>query len=543
MGMATATRLRGEFRLGRYRLETRLAVGGMAEVWRVRQEGPAGFEKQLVLKKLLPHLAQDADFVRRFLDEARYAALLDHPNVVQIFELGEDAGTYFLVMEYLRGRSLREVLREAQQHRRSIPVGLALQAVAAACDGLHYAHELKVEERAGVVRPDPNGRALHLVHRDVSPENVLVGESGQVKVVDFGIARAAGLLGGATQGAVTGKLSYMAPEQLLALPVDRRADVFALGVLLYELLTGRLPFDRRSGGGLRPSGAPPLPIVREGVSKGLSEVVLRALRLEPDARPQSALALASELREAYRQLGPESGDGDWGAYLARFFPQRGPRAVEEAVAPGTDVLTGRPAPAPSSSAAAPEPPPAPVVEVTVASSGPRRRSWALWGGGAALVASLAALAGAALWGSRARPVEASADVSRPRVSAPAPPSVGANIAAVPAAPSPEVKAGIQVAAVPAPSNVAERAVPAERSTAAPVAPRRRPGFIALRVHPWADVILDGRAMGVTPMGRLEVSPGRRRLRLVNAELGKTVSRTVEVKAGREHLIEVNLTEE
>ncbi len=220
--------------VGKYELIRELAVGGMAEVFLARTAGPMGFEKQLVLKRILPHLAKDPAFVEMFLSEATLAARLTHPNIVQIFDFGESDGTYFLAMEYIDGPTLRGLLEEAYRRQVALPPVVCARIIANACEGLAFAHDFR----------DPaTGQPLGIVHRDISPDNILLSRQGAVKVVDFGIAKAAGQRHRTQTGIIKGKLAYMPPEQVRAQPLDRRVDVYALGVVFYELLTGQRPFE------------------------------------------------------------------------------------------------------------------------------------------------------------------------------------------------------------------------------------------------------------------------------------------------------------
>ncbi|MCA9711238.1 MAG: serine/threonine protein kinase, partial [Myxococcales bacterium] len=275
-------------RVGRYHLLRRLAIGGMAELHLACAEGVAGFQKVVVLKRVLPHLAADADFVQLFLNEARLAANLDHPNLVQVMDIGEAEGEYFYVMEYVHGRNARELLAEAA-NRGGLPLPVALTVVVAAASGLHHAHE----------RCDLDGRPLGLVHRDVSPSNVLVSYDGAVKVTDFGIAKASARTAETIGGAMKGKIGYMSPEQCRGEAVDRRSDVFALGILLYELTTTeRLFFGESDFAVLNrvvqgrfdpPSSRVP------GYPPALERIVLRALAGDPAQRTPTAEALLREL--------------------------------------------------------------------------------------------------------------------------------------------------------------------------------------------------------------------------------------------------------
>jgi serine/threonine protein kinase len=219
-------------RLGRYEIVQRLALGGMAEIYLARMSGLAGFAKHVVLKRILPSHARDAEFVRMFFNEARYAATLDHPNIAHVYDLGEEQGLHYFTMEYLHGEDCRTMLRELSQRSIHLPLEHALTIVVGAATGCHFAHELTGDD----------GKPLGLIHRDVSPSNVVVTYAGAVKLVDFGIAKATNLEDVTAVGVTKGKLAYMAPEQCRGEQLDRRVDVYALGVLLYELATQRRAF-------------------------------------------------------------------------------------------------------------------------------------------------------------------------------------------------------------------------------------------------------------------------------------------------------------
>jgi serine/threonine protein kinase len=218
----------GGLRFGKYLLLDRLAVGGMAEIFLARQEGLQGFEKTLVIKRIRPHLSKQKSFVAMFLDEARLAAQLNHPNIVQIHELGQVGSSYFIAMEYVFGRDMARIIPKAERMGIAFPMVYALKIASSVCEGLNHAHQ----------RTDAWGNPLHIVHRDVTPENIFVSFDGTVKILDFGIAKARGQTGETTAGEIKGKLSYMSPEQALGNPLDCRSDIFSLGVVLYEWLTG-----------------------------------------------------------------------------------------------------------------------------------------------------------------------------------------------------------------------------------------------------------------------------------------------------------------
>jgi hypothetical protein len=272
-------------RIGRYQLVGRLAKGGMAEAYVALSGELPGLRSLVVLKRILPHLSSNEQFVRMFLDEARIGTLLDHPNVVRIIEVGHDVDGYFLAMEPVQGKSLSAVLRRAVLRKSPIGHAQAAFIVGQAADGLGYAHGLA----------DAEGHPLNVVHRDVSPENILVSFEGAVKVIDFGIASALGRLTETVPGGLKGKIEYMSPEQVAGDVVDRRSDVFALGAVLWEALSGRRLFRRETELGTmraivdepipRPSGNVP-------VSPRLERIVMRALEKDPEDRFQDGREMA-----------------------------------------------------------------------------------------------------------------------------------------------------------------------------------------------------------------------------------------------------------
>jgi eukaryotic-like serine/threonine-protein kinase len=275
-------------RLGRFQIIGRLATGGMAEVYLALSGELPGYRTLLVVKRILPHLASNRQFIGMFLDEARLAALLDHPNVVRIIEVGHDGEEYFLAMELVQGKPLSAVLRKAAREKRPPSPALAAYIVAQAASGLGYAHALT----------DGEGRPLGVVHRDVSPQNVLLSFEGAVKLIDFGVARAFGRVAHTSPGGLKGKIEYMSPEQASAEEVDHRADVFALGVVLWEVLTGRRLYRRETElATMRAILDDPIPRPSEvaDVPAELDAVVMRALRKRRDARFASAHEMAHAL--------------------------------------------------------------------------------------------------------------------------------------------------------------------------------------------------------------------------------------------------------
>jgi serine/threonine protein kinase len=284
-------------RIGRYQLIGLLATGGMAEVYLALSGELSGFRTLVVVKRILPHLSSNTEFIRMFFDEARIVALLDHPNIVRIIEVGQDGDEYFLAMEVVQGRPLSAVLRRAAKRKEPLTHAQAAFLVAQAADGLGHAHNLA----------DADGRSLNVVHRDVSPQNILVSFEGAVKVIDFGVARALGRVTETLPGGLKGKIHYMAPEQASAGQVDRRSDVFALGVILWEALCRRRLFRRDTEletlrAIIQEPILPPSKVVR--ISPRLERIVMRALEKDPANRFQNAeeMALALE-RHAFASEG------------------------------------------------------------------------------------------------------------------------------------------------------------------------------------------------------------------------------------------------
>jgi serine/threonine-protein kinase len=284
--------------MGRYELIRKLAQGGMAELFLARAEGPGGFAKTLALKRILPHLVEDPSFAAMFLSEAKLASRLHHTNIVQIFDCGRAGNSYYLAMEYIDGPNLRQLGRCASKLGGPVPLELCAWIVAEACEGLAFAHEFC----------DPATRKpLELVHRDVSLDNILVSQEGTVKVVDFGIAKAADQVHRTQTGIIKGKLSYMPPEQLRGQPLDRRVDVYALGVVFYELLTGHKPFDATTEASIAKAilFEPWVPAVkrRPDLPKGLQTILERALAKDREKRYPDCRAFQADLEAFIRSRG------------------------------------------------------------------------------------------------------------------------------------------------------------------------------------------------------------------------------------------------
>jgi serine/threonine protein kinase len=282
-------------RLGRYEITKPIASGGMATVYLARVVGAGGFERPVAVKSMHASIAADPEFVAMFLDEARLAARLRHPNAVATIDVQENP--LFLVMEYVEGPSLHAVMRAMRREGQRIPLGIALRVFLDILDGLHAAHELT----------GADGQPLHLVHRDVSPHNMLIGVDGISRITDFGVARAESRLSSTRGGQVKGKIAYMAPEQVRSEEVDRRADVYAAGAVLWEMLAGRSRYTADNEAALLAQvlagdREPPTSVVPD-IPETLSAACMRALAMEADARQPSAAALAEEVEHAATAAG------------------------------------------------------------------------------------------------------------------------------------------------------------------------------------------------------------------------------------------------
>ncbi len=275
---------------GRYLLLDRINIGGMAEVWRGKAFGAGGFERLVAIKRILPNIAEDDEFIAMFQDEAKISVQLTHANICQIYELNRIAQSLYIAMEYVPGKDLRSIFDRARKKGEPPPVPLVCYVIGKLCEGLDYAHRKK----------DSYGRDLNIVHRDVSPQNVLISFEGEVKVIDFGIAKAAGKVTKTQAGILKGKFGYMSPEQIRGLPLDRRSDVFAIGVCLYELLTGERLFVGDSDFAVlekvRKAEVLPPSTYNRRIPEALEKIVLRALAKDVNARYQYASELADDLQ-------------------------------------------------------------------------------------------------------------------------------------------------------------------------------------------------------------------------------------------------------
>ncbi|MBX5481657.1 MAG: protein kinase [Myxococcaceae bacterium] len=263
----------------------------MAEVWRGKMFGAGGFERLVAIKRILPNIAEDEEFITMFIDEAKITVQLNHANVAQVYELGNIANNYFIAMEYIAGKDMRAIFDRCRKKGEPAPIPLTCYTVAKMCEGLDYAHRKK----------DNLGREMNIVHRDISPQNVLVSYEGEVKVIDFGIAKAAGKATKTQAGILKGKFAYMSPEQIRGLPLDRRSDIFAIGICLYEMLTGERLFVGDSDFSVlekvRKAEVLPPSTFNRRIPEGLEKIVLKALAKDVEDRYQYASDLADDLQK------------------------------------------------------------------------------------------------------------------------------------------------------------------------------------------------------------------------------------------------------
>ncbi|MFT3837030.1 MAG: serine/threonine-protein kinase [Myxococcaceae bacterium] len=481
--------------VGRYTLRHRLGTGGMAEVWLAESAGPAGFQKRVVVKAILPHLASDPEFVRLFLSEAKLTAKLNHPNVVQVHELLEENGRYFSVMELVDGGSLRQLIRAARAKGEQLDPLVVARVMLDACLGLVYVH----------AQTDESGKALGIVHRDISPDNILITRSGNAKVADFGIARASNSTSYTRPGSVRGKLTYIPPEVYRGEKVDPRCDIYALGVVGYEAITFHQPFRA-------PSEAETINLVLQGN-------VTPVATLRPETPPELAAIISTAMSPR-----PEQRFADAEAF-ARALEAVAPRSAASAV---SELVSALLPPLPSIAPAPDETalPSAPIVTASVVSvTQPRRALPKLAIRG--LVAAVVVLAGALALGSRAHDEKPAPVVE---VAKPTPPPAPV---AEPVKPEP---------APVVPEPVVEQPPPPVAPVAqTPKTTRARAGSLVVHAYPWADVILDAKPLGITPVGPLAIEPGTHTVTLVNSKLGVTRKVQVQVRAGRTASVEVDLS--
>ena len=285
-------------RFGQYVLVEKIATGGMAEVWKARMRGVEGFQKIVAIKKILPHLSDNQDFIEMFVDEAKLAAQLNHNNIIHIYDLGKIQSSYYIAMEYIDGWDLKTILRRGEERDHPMAVELALFIASKVASALDYAHRKK----------DFEEREMGLVHRDVSPQNVLISQEGDIKLCDFGIAKAASKASQTQSGALKGKVQYMSPEQAWGRHIDKRSDIFALATVLFEMLTARKLFTGESEMSIieqvREARVTPPSQVNEEVTPEIDRIVIKALEKDPAVRYQTAGEMARDLDAILYSLKP-----------------------------------------------------------------------------------------------------------------------------------------------------------------------------------------------------------------------------------------------
>ncbi len=512
---------------GKYTLVAKLATGGAAEILLARLSGAAGFEKHVCIKRILPHLAEDEAFVAMFLDEARIASQISHPNVCQVFELGEIDGDYFIAMEYLEGVPMACFRRTdlcAVAPDPTIVVGLAVQA----CEGLHHAHELR----------HTDGNLMEVVHRDVSPQNLFVTKDGTLKVLDFGIAKIRDPKVRTTTGVMKGTYGYMAPEQLRGESLDRRTDVFAMGIVVWETLAQRHLFrkdtDYQTFRAIADDPIPSIEEFRPDVPPALADAITRALARDREQRFPTARAFGEALVRSVQPLGgPAAASTISELVLTTFAPVlaeqraliKGGRTLETSAASryqsllATPLPRRRPSTPPGPTPAllsAPEPPSVPLLEQPP----PRGRRW--------MLTAAIGIAGAAggLYALRTAPERT-------------PAIAGGEHAAEPANPVAKVETGTgggpteaQIAIPPtadAPSHVNTTAIDGFSSSRSETRSRRaRPkipgattppegGFLTIDSTPvYSTIYVDGQAYGDTPLIRVQLPAGKHTVRAVTS---------------------------
>ena len=299
---------------GKYQLLDKIATGGMAELFRAKLTGAQGFEKLIAIKKILPNLSEEENLVTSFIDEAKLAALLHHENIVQIYDFGNMDNEYFIAMEFLFGKDLRTIRKTAKQ--RDLPLGMEniLYIVSRICAGLDYSHNLK----------DLQGQPLNIIHRDINPQNILVTYEGQVKIIDYGIAKAASQNNKTRENLIKGKLAYMSPEQANGQTIDHRSDIFSTGIILYELLAVRRMFEGETMHVLslvRDAHYDPPEQVIPDLPAKLNQILSRALAKDPDERYQSASEMLADVEEFAFELSLRPNARSFAQYMKELFEE------------------------------------------------------------------------------------------------------------------------------------------------------------------------------------------------------------------------------
>ena len=568
---------------GRYTLVRRVGVGGMAEIWKAKAQGPAGFEKVLAIKKVLPHLVEDGEFIDMFVEEAKLVATLVHPNIVQVFDFGQVGKLdYFIAMEYVAGSNLAQVIRRLGERGSRFPLEVSLYIILEACKGLGHAHG----------KEDLAGNTLGIVHRDVSPQNILVSFGGEVKVTDFGIAKVASALTRTAEGHVRGKLAYMSPEQANTRSLDNRSDLFSLCVVLYELCTGRRLFSGSSSSEIfakvtgfkvpTDEDLSKIPyevraIIKQGLEPGPDERFQDATEMEqaltnalgPDGIVQARHALASIVQRLFDEerkleltaaapvpVSPEyaetqaQGSGEISAAMRQVVPHSEPVKVPSSPSgltlakdqPSAKAVIIAPGPMPENT------PPRP----TAREDNTKWKRIALYAAGV-LALLLAMLAGnflpAVMGSGKATPTPA--------------PTAYASTTATPLLVLTESPVGTPTgtptpaATATATATVASTVRPTPVRTAVVIVTTPRPlvtatpvptpvpvagfGFITVNARPWVQVFVDGKmVIAETPLRRHRLSAGKHTLRFQNPTTKFLVEKVIDIPAEVERNIFVDV---
>jgi eukaryotic-like serine/threonine-protein kinase len=551
------------YRFGKYTLLAKLAQGGMGEVFVALLSGAAGFEKLVVIKRILPHLAEDPRFISMFLAEAKLTASLAHPNICQVFELGEIDGDYYLAMEYLEGVSLSRMVKK--RVHRGLDLRMATGIACQALEGLQFAHRFRA----------PGGSLVGVIHRDMSPSNVFVTSAGLVKVLDFGVAKVSHHHKTTVTG-LKGKYPYMAPEQIRGMDVDGRSDLFSVGVVLFEAVTGEPLFHRENDfdtlQAIVNNERPRASDLRRDVPLDLDEVIERSLRPRREERFASAREMAEALTRAMAPLGGVATTGELADFLRRECAQEleDERGRIDRAADHLKEMTGRGVEVPDFNRRRARP----VVETQIdlqfsrnkrtqpfdpdgttdtsavtsvggqasevaAQVSARRRR--LWVGVVAvgLVTAVGITAGlyvaeheasdVAVGTAQVAPATNAAPAPPPPAPpppAPAPTTVEQPAAAVdPSPPEPEK------AAAERPEKKASRVKATAAEQTPPPATPAGPGYLSMDTMPYSEVFVDGKSVGITPVIRHPLKPGKHSIKAV-AQDGRTRKLSITVQSGK-----------
>ena len=512
---------------GRYQLLEPLAKGGMAEVFKARLGGAAGTEKLVCIKRILPHLSRNHDFLALFVKEARIALPLTHGNITQVFDFGEEEGIYYLAMEYIAGRNLHEVLDRVREGGAKLDIAASLFVGAEVCKGLQYAHSFV----------DPHGQRQAVVHRDVTPQNILISFNGEVKLTDFGIALAATKVPGGEDGVVRGKACYLSPEQVEGNPGVPASDIFSLGSVLYEMLTGVRIFQAEDElatlARVRQAAVDPPSRHNPEIDEELDALVLKALARDPEQRYAKAgdlqVALATQLHKRAPGFTADQLAGIVKDLFAWELTER-----DGSADPAKDRLlfqlarAGVKVDGKTSTAELLE---LGTVAIASASRRPRRRPWflpAVLSGAGMLLAAGVVFAYLFM---RPGPHSPGPDAGRE-------PQFSAYEDTDHLAPA-SLRAG-QNGVGPASQPVGEGSGSGSAASKDLVRPRQ-PAFLNCNSWPWSLVYVNGRRLrGNTPFFRIKVPAGRHRIRFENPELGLSREVTVQVEPGDEKTVAVSL---